>query len=158
MVWELLLLLGLANGIPVLVNRLMGRRWAYPLDGGLLLSDQQPLLGSSKTIRGIFSALVATAAGAALVGMDWRLGVTVGATAMGGDLLSSFCKRRLQLPPGSRATGLDQIPESLLPALAVRRALGLSAMDISVTVAAFMVGEMVLSVVFFRLHLRERPY
>ena len=32
--------------------------------------------------------------------------------AMVGDLLSSFVKRRLKFQPSSRATGLDQIPES----------------------------------------------
>jgi hypothetical protein len=157
-VCELLILLGLANGTPVLVHRLVGSRWSCPLDGGLMLSDQQRLFGSSKTIRGIVCSLFATAAGAVLLGMDWRLGAAIGALAMIGDLSSSFLKRRLRLPSGDRATGLDQIPESLFPVLAARHALSLSVLDILVTTAAFLLGEMALSVVFFRLHLRERPY
>ena len=39
------------------------------------------------------------------------IGLLVAATAMAGDLLSSFLKRRLALAPSSQAIGLDQIPE-----------------------------------------------
>lgn len=158
LVFELLILVGLANGTPVGVNRLLGRRWNWPLDGGLKLPDGQPLFGSSKTLRGIVTAVVASAAGGSALGLGWKLGAAVGAAAMVGDLFSSFCKRRMRLQAGSRATGLDQIPESLLPALVARQALSLSAMDIAATVVIFMVAEMALSVLFFRLHLRERPY
>jgi hypothetical protein len=59
---------------------------------------------------------------------------------MAGDLLSSFVKRRLNLPPSSRATGLDQIPESLLPALVCRGALSSSGLDIAICVGVFLVG------------------
>jgi hypothetical protein len=157
-VCQLLVLLGLANGIPVLVNRLFGRRGNWPLDRRWVLPDGQPLFGSSKTIRGIVTAIAATIVGAMAFGLGWKLGAITGAAAMSGDLFSSFCKRRLRLASGSRATGLDQIPESLLPSLAVRHMLGLSAIDVMATVAIFMVAEMVLSVLFFRYHLRERPY
>lgn len=158
LVLELLILVGLANGTPVAVNRLLGTRWNWPLDGGLKLPDGQPLFGASKTLRGIVTALLATVVGASALDLGWQLGVVVGAAAMLGDLFSSFCKRRMRLNAGSRATGLDQIPESLLPALVVRQALSLSAIDIAATTVIFMVAEMALSVLFFRLHLRERPY
>ncbi len=92
------------------------------------------------------------------MGMDWDLGAKIAAWSMGGDLFSSFCKRRLGLAAGSRATGLDQIPEALFPVVAVHHALSLSVPDIAVIVAIFMIGEMGLSVLFFRWHLRERPY
>lgn len=158
LVLELLILVGLANGTPVAVNRLLGTRWNWPLDGGLKLPDGQPLFGASKTLRGIVTALLATVVGASALDLGWQLGVVVGAAAMLGDLFSSFWKRRMRLNAGSRATGLDQIPESLLPALVVRQALSLSAIDIAATTVIFMVAEMALSVLFFRLHLRERPY
>jgi hypothetical protein len=77
---------------------------------------------------------------------------------MAGDLLSSFLKRRLGLAPSSRATGLDQIPESLFPLLACRSALALTAMDIATGCVIFFVGELLLSHLFFRLGLRDRPY
>lgn len=158
LVLELLILVGLANGTPVAVNRLLGTRWNWPLDGGLKLPDGQPLFGASKTLRGIVTAILATAVGASALDLGWQLGVVVGAAAMLGDLFSSFCKRRMRLNAGSRATGLDQIPESLLPALVARQALSLSAIDIAATTVIFMLAEMALSVLFFRLHLRERPY
>jgi hypothetical protein len=78
--------------------------------------------------------------------------------AMAGDLLSSFVKRRLQFQPSSRATGLDQIPESLLPALACRSTLGLTAIDILAVVTVFSVGEMVFSQLLFKWHVRDRPF
>ena len=158
LILQLLALLGLANGTPVLVNKLLGRRWSYPVDGGVRLVDGQPLLGASKTVRGILVAVLATAAGAPLVGLTWKIGIATGAGAMAGDLFSSFLKRRMRLLAGDRATGLDQIPESLFPLLACRHMLPLTALDIAAAVAAFVLGEVLLSVLFYRLHLRERPY
>jgi len=78
--------------------------------------------------------------------------------AMVGDLLSSFLKRRLKLPPSSRATGLDQIPECLFPALACRSMLGLTVLDITSVVVIFFVSEMVLSRLLFKWHVRDRPF
>jgi len=155
---QLMILLTLANGTPVVANKIFGRRFAWPLDAGIKFFDGRPLLGASKTIRGIVLSLLVSAAGAPLMGLDARIGVIVAATAMAGDLLSSFVKRRLDLPPSSRATGLDQIPESLLPVLACREALSLSAADIAAGVAIFFVGEVFLSRLFYRLRLRDRPY
>jgi hypothetical protein len=155
---QLLLLLGFANGAPVLLNRLLGRRYAHPVDGGVLLPDRQPLFGASKTIRGVLSAPLATTLAAPALDLDWRIGLTIGALAMAGDLLSSFSKRRLRLPAGSRATGLDQVPESLLPTLACRHALALTTSDILATVVLFFLGEILLSLLFYKLRLRERPY
>ena len=79
-------------------------------------------------------------------------------TAMSGDLLSSFLKRRLGLAPSSRATGLDQIPESLLPALFCRQAFALTTADIIATTVMFFVGEIVFARLFAEFHLRDRPY
>ncbi len=76
---------------------------------------------------------------------------------MAGDLLSSFLKRRLALAPSSRATGIDQIPESLFPLLACRSALVVDA-SMSRRGSLFLIGEILLSRVLFRLHVRDRPY
>lgn len=155
---QLLFLLTLANGTPVIAKKILGPRFAYPLDGGAVLWDGHPLFGPAKTIRGILLAILATAAGAPLVGLDWRLGLLVGSTAMAGDLLSSFTKRRLNRPSSSRALGLDQIPESLLPLIACRDALALSFIDIAVGTAIFFLGEIVLSRELYKIGLRDRPY
>ena len=103
-------------------------------------------------------SLLVTALGAILLGLQLWLGLLVASTAMAGDLLSSFLKRRLHLAPSSKATGLDQIPESLFPLLACRSVLSLTALDIAVGCAIFFVGEILLSRLFFWLRLRERPY
>ncbi|MDE2574058.1 MAG: CDP-archaeol synthase [Rhodospirillales bacterium] len=151
-------LLLLANGAPVLARKLLGPLLARPLDGGLVLPDGFPLFGPSKTIRGIVCGIAAAAAGGALLGLGWRIGALGGAAAMAGDLLSSFIKRRLARPPSSRATGLDQLPESVLPLLAWRSVLPLTMLDIVAGTALFLVGEILLSRLLYRAHIREQPF
>jgi CDP-2,3-bis-(O-geranylgeranyl)-sn-glycerol synthase len=157
-VLQLLILLMLANGTPVIAKKMLGGHYSYPLDGDLTFADGRPIFGRSKTIRGIALAVLVTMAGAPLIGLGWRIGLLVGSFAMGGDLLSSFCKRRVGLPSSSRASGLDQIPESLLPLLACRDLLGLTGADILVCVVLFVVGEVVLSRLLYAFRLRDRPY
>jgi CDP-diglyceride synthetase len=155
---QIMTLLTLANGAPVVAKKILGNRFAFPLDFGLAFFDGRPVFGSSKTIRGIVVAILVTAAAAPLLGMDVATGLTVAGAAMAGDLISSFVKRRLSLPPSSQASGLDQIPESLLPMLACRAALSLTAVDILVGVGIFLGGELILSRLLFRAHLRDEPY
>jgi len=155
---QLLTLLVLANGTPVIAKKILGERLAYPLDGGVEFVDGRPLLGRSKTIRGVVLAVLVTTAGAPLVGLEWVVGFLVGSLAMAGDLLSSFLKRRMALPPSSRARGLDQLPEALFPLLACRNLLSLTMTDIATGVGLFFIGEVLLSRVFYALRLRDRPY
>ena len=155
---QLLILLMLANGTPVIAKKLLGDRYSYPLDGNLTFADGRPLFGHSKTIRGVVLAVLVTTAGAPLIGLGWKTGLLVGSFAMAGDLVSSFSKRRLNLPSSSRASGLDQVPESLFPLLACRYLLSLAVADIAVCVVMFFVGEVVLSRLLYALHLRDRPY
>ena len=155
---QVLILLSLANGSPVIAKRIFGETWATPVDGNARFIDGHPLLGPSKTVRGLVVALLVTALGALLLGFHIWIGLLVAITAMAGDLLSSFLKRRLHLAPSSKATGLDQIPESLFPLLACRPTFSLTAVDIVVGCAIFFVGEVLLSHLFFRLRLRDRPY
>ncbi len=148
----------LANAVPLIAKWLFGSHFAHPLDANLKFLDGRPLLGSSKTVRGIVLSLIFTAAAAPLLGLDVSLGIVVATTAMAGDLLSSFLKRRLGLRPSSRATGLDQIPESLFPLLACRSWLPLNTLDVLAGIVIFLIGEIIGSRVLFRLHLRDRPY
>jgi CDP-diglyceride synthetase len=160
-VWPIvqsLLLLTLANGAPVIAKKVFGARFALALDGGALFFDGGPLFGASKTIRGIMVSLLATAALAPLVGASFATGGLVAALAMIGDLLSSFVKRRLKLPPSSQAIGLDQIPESLLPLLACQQLLALTPVDIAIAVAVFLGGELLVSRLLYALHVRDQPY
>jgi CDP-2,3-bis-(O-geranylgeranyl)-sn-glycerol synthase len=77
---------------------------------------------------------------------------------MASDLLSSFAKRRLGLPPSSQAIGLDQIPESLFPLIAARLLLPLGALDIAIATMLFFAGELLLSRLLYKWHVRDRPY
>jgi CDP-diglyceride synthetase len=117
LILKLVVLLTVANGTPVIATKLFGNFLNQPLDLGAVFVDGRPLVGHSKTVRGIILSLMATTAFAPLLGYEWILGLIIAGAAMIGDLLSSFLKRRLDLPPSSRATGIDQIPECLLPTL-----------------------------------------
>lgn len=155
---KLLVLLIIANGVPILARDLLGEKWGFPLDGGLLFVDGQPLLGRSKTVRGIVCTLVLTGAAAPLLGLAVVQGCLLAALSMLGDLLSSFIKRRLKLRPSSMALGLDQLPESLLPLLVLKVPLGLTWLGILRTVVLFFVFEVVLSRLLFWLKVRKKPY
>lgn len=155
---RLLALLAVANGTPLFAKKLFGDLLAYPVDGGWRFLDGRRLFGPSKTVRGVVLAVALTAAAAPWLGIDAPIGAVLGAAAMAGDLFSSFCKRRAALPSSARATGLDQIPEALLPLLLAGIWLGLSGLFIAIGVAAFFIGEIVLSRLLHQLHLREQPY
>lgn len=155
---EALILLMLANGTPLVAKKILGNRLSYPVDANRRFADGKRLFGPSKTVRGVILAVLATTAGAVLLGFDWRIGVLLGSAAMAGDLFSSFVKRRCNMATSSMALGLDQVPESLFPLIACREWLSLGLVDIAVTVALFFAGEIVLSRFFFALGLRDRPY
>jgi CDP-2,3-bis-(O-geranylgeranyl)-sn-glycerol synthase len=57
---QLLILLAIANSVPIAAKRLLRDRLPYPLDGGLVFFDGRPLFGPSKTIRGILVAVLVT--------------------------------------------------------------------------------------------------
>jgi len=92
---QLLVLMTLANGTPIVAKKIFGPRFSFPLDAGTIFLDGLPLFGSSKTIRGIVISVLTTTASAPLVGLDLTIGAIVAGAAMAGDLFSSFVKRRL---------------------------------------------------------------
>jgi CDP-2,3-bis-(O-geranylgeranyl)-sn-glycerol synthase len=75
-----------------------------------------------------------------------------------GDLFSSFVKRRLGMSASSKFTGLDQIPEALLPLVACMAILPLTPLSVAIATFVFFVGALLLSRVFFKLNIRDRPY
>ncbi|EIG63669.1 CDP-diglyceride synthetase [Bradyrhizobium sp. JR1.5] len=155
---QLLVLMTLANGTPIVAKKIFGPRFSFPVDAGIVLFDGRPLFGPSKTIRGILISVIITTASAPLIGLDPTIGAIVAGAAMAGDLFSSFLKRRLNYPPSSQALGLDQIPESLFPMLACRDALSLTIADIALGVGVFFIGALILSRFLFRANLRDEPY
>lgn len=158
LILELLVLIAVANGTPVVAKKLFGDVLAQPLDGGAVFFDGRPVFGPSKTIRGVVLSLLATPLAAALLGLDWQLGALVACGTMAGDMFSSFVKRRMGLEPSSMALGLDQIPESLFPFLLGRLLVPLTLVDILVGVAVFCVAAPLVSRLCFHLRLRDQPY
>jgi CDP-diglyceride synthetase len=155
---QILVLLTFANGTPIVAKKIFGSRFALPLDAGIIFFDGRPVFGASKTMRGIVVSILITSAIAPFIGLDLTIGAIVASSAMAGDLFSSFVKRRLNFPPSSQALGLDQVPESLFPMLTCRDALSLTIADIALGVGIFFIGELILSRLLFRAHLRDEPY
>jgi CDP-2,3-bis-(O-geranylgeranyl)-sn-glycerol synthase len=154
----LLLLLLIANGTPLVMQKLLGRHYSQPVDGDHRFVDGRPVFGRAKTLRGLVCAVVATTAAAAILGLGWRIGLLIGALAMVGDLSSSFIKRRLGRSSSSPILGIDQIPESLFPLLACIYPLSLSFADVAIGVLIFCVAELAVSRLLYAFDLRDRPY
>ena len=151
-------MLVLVHGAPILARDLLGRCCAWPMDFGLRLTDGRPLLGHSKTWRGLVSAILAGALFGAWLGIGAGVGAGFGVWAMLGDGLTSFVKRRMGLEPSARFRGLDQWPESLLPLWLLREPLGLDVWGILFAVLLFTLFEWWVSPLLYRLHLRNRPW
>jgi len=152
------ILLIVANGAPVIAAGLFKSHWKCPIDGGHLFFDGRPWFGFSKTWRGIIAAMLATSLVAILLGNDWQLGMFFAGLALLGDLLASFAKRRMGIAVSGRAWLLDQLPESFLPVVFLRDAIGLSLMEVFIVVGAFTILDLALSPVLYRLNIRRRPY
>lgn len=152
------LLLTLANGAPVIAHGVLRQRWSSPVDGGRLWRDGRPLLGKSKTWRGLVAGVLSCALLSFVVGIGALFGALFGALALLGDLCSSFIKRRFGLTPSARATGLDQIPEAILPMLFAAAWLQLGWLEVLVPAGLFVAANMMLSPLLFRLGIRKQPH
>lgn len=153
-----LLLLITANGAPVIASKMLGNRFARPIDNGLKLSDGYRLFGDSKTWRGLFSAVFFTMVMAVFLGIQPLTSLFFGTLTITGDILASFIKRRLGSVESSRARGLDTVPESLLPLWLLKDSLGLNLIGIALLVGLFFLIEELISPVLYRLHIRDQPY
>lgn len=153
-----LLLVLAANGAPILATRLLGTRFALPLDGGLRLADGEYLLGPHKTLRGLLAAIAASTILARLLGLPAGLGGAVGLAAMMGDAATSFLKRRRRLGSGDRAGVLDQLPETLLPLLVLHLAGRLDLPGLAAALLFVLATAVLLSRILHGLGIRERPY
>jgi CDP-2,3-bis-(O-geranylgeranyl)-sn-glycerol synthase len=97
-----------------------------PIDFGRTLSDGQRLFGDGKTWRGLLGGTVAGAILGLLLALpfqilmpssSWSFGspataftasAVLALGALLGDLVGAFVKRRMHLPRGAKASGLDQ--------------------------------------------------
>ncbi len=154
----LLLLILVANGSPVLLTLLMKSRYALPLDFGTKCFDGNPWLGSSKTWRGLLGATAATAVTGLVLGYNLWIGALTGLAAMTGDSFSSFIKRRFNRPPGSQVLLLDQIPECLLPVVAMKSKFDINWPSTIIIIVLFIILEILLSRLLYKLGLHKQPY
>lgn len=153
-----LVLIALANFSPILLRKLLGQRCSMPVDGGLTLKDGYRLLGDSKTIRGVISALVLVSLVGGLLGFSLFFSAMIALLAMVGDLLSSFIKRRRGLMSSERAFGLDQLPESVLPLLFAFVVGVISFYQVLLGAVVFFCFAVWISPLLFWLGIRARPY
>lgn len=161
MVWltlKLLFLIFVANGAPILAARFFGKRYAVPVDRGGCWYDGNRFLGDAKTYRGLIASLLLTPLAAVLVGLSLKVGFVIACGAMAGDMISSLIKRRFGLKSSAKAIGLDQIPESLIPLLAVQTRFGLGYVQVLVAVVVFLVLGLLVSRVLYRWSIRTHPH
>lgn len=154
---HLLLLILVANGAPILARNLLAPRFNLPLDFHKQYRNRD-LFGPSKTWRGLIASIICTAVTALVLGYSLYIGVAIALAAMTGDVLSSFIKRRLNMPPSSMAPFLDQIPEALLPAVVMHAQFGLDMWSVMILVLGFIALELILSRILYRLGIRKTPY
>lgn len=142
----------------MLARTFLKHHYAYPLDGGYKLADGHRLFGRSKTWRGLLVSVASVSIIAMMLGLTPMLGVWFALLTMLGDLLASFCKRRLGKTESSRARGFDTLPESLLPTWVLQEALRLGTLEIALVVVTFFLIEEFISPLLYKWHIRQRPY
>src|SRR5256885_10313909 len=95
---QLLVLMTLANGTPIVAKKIFGPHFSFPLDAGTMFFDGRPLFGPSKTIRGILISVFITIASAPLIGLDLTIVASVAGAAMAGRLFVRFVRVRRKFP------------------------------------------------------------
>jgi len=148
---HLLLMIIVANGSPIIIRNLLRNKWNYAVDADMVFINGQPLFGTSKTWRGIIASLCITAIVGIILGYSIQTGIMISSLAMAGDMSSSFIKRRLK-------RALDQVPESFLPALVMMQSFGLNLFSVFMLIAVFIIFELSISKILYRLGLRKHPY
>ncbi len=158
LIFKLVVLLTVANGTPVIAGKLFGNYFNQPLDGAVTVCRRASGFWTFENNSRDHTFACGGYRHRARTWFCMDIRSHRSDVAMSGDLLSSFLKRRLSLAPSSRATGIDQIPECLLPTLSICSTLGLGAFDVVSVVIIFFLGQVILSRLFFRWNIRNRPY
>ncbi len=156
--FAILVILGASNFLPIVGRWLMGERMATPVDFGWKWLDRRPILGPHKTWRGLLLAIVGAGICSNLVGIGAMTGVKLAALSMGGDLLSSFIKRRKGLRSGTSAPLIDQGLESILPLAILRTELYLTWMEVFLLTGLFILFDIILSPILYKLGVRRNPH
>ncbi|SFM45801.1 CDP-archaeol synthase [Thermodesulforhabdus norvegica] len=131
------LFLSLVNLSPPLLAFFFGSKYDAPLDGGRKFWDGRPLLGPHKTIRGVLGGVVTGVFISPFFGWGILEGTALAILSMLGDLITSFIKRRANLPSGSVVIGGDQFLECVMPALFWKYKMNISLFYFVIAVTAF---------------------
>ena len=156
--FKLLLILIAANGIPILLHWWFGAKFSKPLDAGILLPDGQPLFGFSKTWRGLLIGTLGAAVTAGLLGFSLGFSVGFSLLSLLGDLLSSFIKRRIKFASSRQFTGVDQVPEALVPLIVGAYWLEYGLTTIILVTLSFFLLNILASPLLDQLGIRQHPH
>ncbi len=126
------------NFLPPLANLIWAERFNRSIDGGRLWLDGHPVFGKNKTFRGVLASVAGGTLLAPLLDVSWWIAATAAFTAMLGDLLTSFIKRRPNYPSGKTIAMFDQFLEGLFPCLFLDRYLGLDWWQMGMALVCFM--------------------
>ena len=102
----------LGNSFPVFFGK-MFPKLTSPIDGGRMAKDGNRILGDGKTWLGVVASFVGGALGGWIANI-WGIGsvssgMLIGFSAIFGDSIGSFTKRRLKMKRGDNAGLLDQM-------------------------------------------------
>ncbi len=153
---QLLFIIIIANGAPILARMLLNNQLNTAVDFGVKMTDGNPIFGASKTWRGVFATLLISPIAVLTFDYTAEIGILIAIGTISGDLFSSFVKRRLGMAPSSKAPLLDQIPESLIPALMMMQIFNLSLLDILFLVFAFTVIDMIIMYLLYHWRLLRK--
>jgi CDP-2,3-bis-(O-geranylgeranyl)-sn-glycerol synthase len=126
--------------------------------------------GSHKTVVGAAAGIalaLATAAVQSMIAWEgslvpsdrWLLvGSLLGCGAMGGDVVKSWFKRRLRIPPGGRWVPFDQLDFVIGALLLIWPLASIGLADAAVILAVSFVGDLAVNRVAFWLGIRSAPW
>jgi len=112
---EIVAFLLFVNFMPALAREILGKRFTYPLDRGIIWFDNRFIFGPHKTIRGVLASLLGGSFFFVIWPFDLITTITASVLVSTGDLLTSFLKRRFRYKTGKVVPIADQFLEGLLP-------------------------------------------
>lgn len=133
---------------------------ATPLDGRRTLRDGRRLLGDGKTVRGAGGGLLLATVIGLTAGTGLAAASLIAGSAMAGDLLGSFAKRRLGRKRGAPLLLLDQL-DALLPLALVEwrwHFLDLNTPAVAALAAAVFVIQLAGNYILYRMGKKTVPW
>jgi CDP-2,3-bis-(O-geranylgeranyl)-sn-glycerol synthase len=169
---------GVANMAPIFAARIPGlRQWNAPIDAGKTFRGRR-IFGAHKTWRGLAAGMVVATVTLWLQqqlisqmadplqftgGLDYTAlptlvaGPLLGLGALGGDAIKSFCKRQLNIAPGTSWFPFDQIDYIVGGAIVLLPFIVLSAMQYIWLLLFWLAAHLVVSFIGYVLGLKEKP-